>query len=227
MRIESRFLLCALAASMATAQKLKDLKNNLGAGAYGRCEGDCDTDSDCKFGLNCFERSGKEAVPGCTGAGRKGDDYCYTPPAGTLVVAGDDNLPLSAFPLQKCQGDCDYDGDCAGLLMCFERAGTESVPGCSGSGQSGKDYCYDAGATNNTLRIMGNNGSPAARYPLGMCKGDCDRDSDCSGDLLCFERGSFETVPGCDGPGISGQDYWYVLACCIHHAQWTISPRIA
>ena len=49
---------------------------------------------------------------------------------------GDDNLPL-----QLCQGDCDDDGDCAGGLKCFQRYGFAPVPGCSGNGIYGYDYC--------------------------------------------------------------------------------------
>ena len=49
----------------------------------GRCEGDCDSDSDCLNGLICFERSGSESVPGCAGAGGARDviekDYCIDP----------------------------------------------------------------------------------------------------------------------------------------------------
>jgi hypothetical protein len=46
----------------------------------GRCEGDCDQDSDCDEGLKCFGRdSSKEKVPGCL-IGGTGDvptyDYC-------------------------------------------------------------------------------------------------------------------------------------------------------
>ena len=36
------------------------------------------------------------------------------------------------------------------------------------------------------------------RTPLGRCEGDCDRDSQCRGTLVCYE-GSSETVPGCQG----------------------------
>ena len=32
---------------------------------------------------------------------------------------------------------------------------------------------------------------------LPRCGGDCDHDSDCSGDLVCFERDSNDPVPGC------------------------------
>lgn len=40
----------------------------------GRCEGDCDKDSHCKDNLKCFQRDGKEDVPGCSGSGRSGWD---------------------------------------------------------------------------------------------------------------------------------------------------------
>merc|ERR1719191_2172440 len=47
----------------------------------GVCQGDCDTDNDCRAGLKCFQRStSAEVVPGCA-AGGSGDisdfDYCY------------------------------------------------------------------------------------------------------------------------------------------------------
>ena len=46
------------------------------------CEGDCDRDSDCAPGLQCWQRSGRgkfALVPGCTGGGAgdvKDYDYC-------------------------------------------------------------------------------------------------------------------------------------------------------
>ncbi len=49
----------------------------------GECEGDCDSDSDCEDGLECFTRSGYEAVPGCSGEGGDRDvigrDICFDP----------------------------------------------------------------------------------------------------------------------------------------------------
>ena len=47
-----------------------------GAGKCNRCEGDCDSDSDCKAGLYCFQRNATEPVPGCSGEGLNGFDYC-------------------------------------------------------------------------------------------------------------------------------------------------------
>jgi hypothetical protein len=51
-------------------------------------------------------------VPGCSGTGRSGDDYCTLPAVGQLVLMGDANSPAGAFPLSRCEGDCDTDADC-------------------------------------------------------------------------------------------------------------------
>lgn len=52
-----------------------------------------------------------------------------------------------AYLCNECEGDCDYDDDCEGALICFFRDEFESVLGCSGEGGpldvSGKDICYD------------------------------------------------------------------------------------
>lgn len=33
----------------------------------------------------------------------------------------------------------------------------------------------------------------------GMCEGDCDTNDDCEGELICYQRDSYENVPGCEG----------------------------
>ena len=45
------------------------------------CEGDCDSDSDCKDDLECFHRDGDESVPGCDDSpyATTGYDYCVSP----------------------------------------------------------------------------------------------------------------------------------------------------
>lgn len=46
------------------------------------CQGDCDADIDCVAGLKCFQRTAREAVPGCTSGGDgdvHGVDFCYDP----------------------------------------------------------------------------------------------------------------------------------------------------
>lgn len=45
------------------------------------------------------------------------------------------------FPLGRCEGDCDNDGDCQSGFECFQRNGGEPVPGCSGIDDSSIDYC--------------------------------------------------------------------------------------
>ena len=54
-----------------------------------------------------------------------------------------------------------------------------------------------------------NIGNDIDKEAYSLCQGDCDRDSDCFGYLRCFQRSGFTSVPGCDGTGISGNDYCY------------------
>jgi hypothetical protein len=67
-----------------------------------------------------------------------------------LIRVANDGIPVSAYPLQKCQGDCDRDSDCASGLKCFYRkmGDTLHIPGCTGSPlRDSTDYCYDPTAT--------------------------------------------------------------------------------
>ena len=59
----------------------------------------------------------------------------------SLTDAGNDNDPVSAFPLGNCEGDCDTDADCEEGLICFQRNRYTPVPGCSGQGIYNRDYC--------------------------------------------------------------------------------------
>ncbi|KAI2492348.1 Bacterial protein of unknown function (DUF839) [Fragilaria crotonensis] len=182
----------------------------------GECEGDCDIDDDCFGDLSCFQRTGIEAVPGCSGTGVSGTDYCYkTTGAGVFSYVGDEDVPIRAFPLGNCEGDCDADADCAPGHLCWKN--NSPVPGCTGTKVSGKEYCYavvgvpTAAPTSlpNELVIDGDNGAPATAFPLGECSGDCDNDDECFGDLSCFQRNGIEAVPGCSGTGVSAKDYCY------------------
>lgn len=174
----------------------------------GECQGDCDSDRDCRGNLVCFKRSNYESVPGCSGRGSSGADYCVRSTTG----GGGNHLEYiarDAEDLGECQGDCDSDSDCRGSLVCFKRSGYESVPGCSGSGNSGTDYCIkstggggDGGGGGNRLEYVARDAED-----LGECQGDCDSDWDCRGNLICFKRSGYESVPGCPGRGSSGTDY--------------------
>ena len=60
---------------------------------------------------------------------------------------------------------------------------------------------------NGKLHTLG--GDPTYFIPLAMCEGDCDYDSDCKGDLKCFQRDGDESVPGCEDSqhATTGYDY--------------------
>jgi hypothetical protein len=58
-----------------------------------------------------------------------------------FVFEADGELQVPGYPLQECQGDCDDDDECAGDLICFQRDGTEVVPGCVGVPEEKVDYC--------------------------------------------------------------------------------------
>merc|ERR1712000_376321 len=111
-------------------------------GRLNMCQGDCDANSNCASGLRCFQRNGKQPVPGCNAGGVNGWDYCYNPGSTTML-----NLGVSAHGLGKlnvCQGDCDADSNCASGLKCFQRNGKQAVPGCKAGGSgdvSTYDYC--------------------------------------------------------------------------------------
>lgn len=193
---------------------------------------------DCDDGLICFQRSGTTPVPGCSGEGSSGRDYCIVPPPPTaaptepptpsptspptfpptdplpplMIVERplfvDNSTDSPTFPpltnidrdtrrsrddgkYHLCEGDCDGDSDCGEGLVCYSRSGTTAVPGCSGLGESGDDYCI----------------KPESLAYLDICEGDCDgSDALCLGNLTCY-RGGGSRVPGCSGEKDSSQNY--------------------
>ncbi|KAL7542499.1 hypothetical protein ACHAXR_011825, partial [Thalassiosira sp. AJA248-18] len=185
------------------------------------------------IGLRCFQRSGTEAIPGCSGeTSYSGTDFCYERPSPNhLWKMGNNWVPAQNFPLKVCEGDCDNDGDCDFAntgLKCFARSGHEAVPGCIGEGTQGAgrgdDICYVPPAPTphptrsplpptldiaRPLEDIGNNMLPAHMFPLDACQGDCDHDGECQDGLVCFKRNGFEAIPGCEGQGSSGDDYCF------------------
>ena len=131
---------------------------------------DCDNDENCDLGLVCQERKDDESVFGCTGTGIDSVDYCIKPREGQLVKVADnragecacEKYPAAMFPLKRCQGDCDHNNDCDGDLICFERDSYEAVPGCSGKGISGTDYCVSPNDVNGTAT---NDASTSSSFP--------------------------------------------------------------
>lgn len=56
------------------------------------------SDSDCDEGLACFQRNKKMKIPGCSGRGTKGLDYCSRPTADEKRISG-----TPSYALGKCQ----------------------------------------------------------------------------------------------------------------------------
>ena len=61
------------------------------------------------------------------------------PSDGALFVVKEGCTP--ATPCGMCAGDCDTDDDCAGVLVCYQKDGFGTVPGCEGSSSSRTDFC--------------------------------------------------------------------------------------
>ncbi|KAL3937507.1 MAG: hypothetical protein SGBAC_007399 [Bacillariaceae sp.] len=124
----------------------------------------------------------------------------------------------SGFPLSLCQGDCDKDvstfwmkhrdccafsmwltqfvaivkADCDLNLRCFQRDAYEPIEGCQGGLEdaSRTDYCVpillpDSPATNT--------------FPLGLCEKGCNSNGDCDAGLVCSQRSTNYSFPGCSG----------------------------
>ena len=104
--------------------------------------------------------------------------------------------------LQECEADCDRDKDCAPGLKCFQRSGNQKVPGCEGRAVKGADYCIPKERFLKNISVRGRNNPK-----LGLCEGDCDKDTDCQSGLKCFQRSGYSTVPGCIGKGKRSWDY--------------------
>eukprot|EP00928_Gymnodinium_smaydae_P042994 TRINITY_DN288_c1_g1_i4.p1 TRINITY_DN288_c1_g1~~TRINITY_DN288_c1_g1_i4.p1 ORF type:complete len:2624 (-),score=354.57 TRINITY_DN288_c1_g1_i4:129-7931(-) len=109
-------------------------------------------------------------------------------------------------PLLECQGDCDRDSDCSGILKCFQRSAYEQVPGCGGKGNKGWDYCYVPASQKFPFVRIGK----TYQTDLRECQGHCSSDSQCYGSLKCYNRGGRSIpIPGCTASGNLAWNYCY------------------
>ncbi|CAJ1968730.1 unnamed protein product [Cylindrotheca closterium] len=91
------------------------------------CQGDCDYDTDCDEGLECFHRNRPfDPVPGCScweeDATR--NDYCIPIPTDPCLVETND------YPLGMCEGKCKGDTDCQKGLVCRAFFPGQYISGC-------------------------------------------------------------------------------------------------
>lgn len=170
----------------------------------GVCEGICITHADCEEGLKCFHRKHKEEIPGCGGSKDTHGDFCFKPRDESEVIHHTEQF--GRFGIQECHGSCKKDFDCAPGLQCLHRDGNEEIPGCTGTGKTGSNICYNNTAPN-ALIIMAKDGEPKENYPLAACEGHCKGIKDCELGLVCFDRSKNDTVPGCLPSGQDWVDY--------------------
>ena len=118
------------------------------------CQGDCNSDLDCREGLVCRQRYDDAKVAGCSGRGQGGKDYCARPTDNQqLAVLTDSTYPdttnSTIFPLLPCQGHCTCDDDCIGDYSCIERNEDTAaiIPGCAESDSAPFDINYCSGVT--------------------------------------------------------------------------------
>merc|ERR1719229_1874065 len=115
-----------------------------------------------------------------------------------------------AASLGECEGDCNTDNECDAGLKCWTRDSEDwsLPPGCIGtSDNTGLDYCYDPNDNKETKNLGGN-----PSQILKECEGDCDKDTDCLGNMICWHRGSWSSnlPPGCKGNAFApSHDFCY------------------
>lgn len=134
------------------------------------CTGNCAQDTDCVGTLKCHKRTSSKPlapIPGCLGKGLALWGYCAntSPSAAPAAVTGGPTVspaaasraPTAAMkrlalpvgkctvdnPCDECQGDCSYDLDCKGDLVCFQKDGDVPIPGCVGKDVSKTDWCVN------------------------------------------------------------------------------------
>ena len=155
----------------------------------GVCEGDCDDDADCQVGLVCFQRDGNsDPIPGCSGSDNSRNDYCVLPSNAGQTPS----LPTPTVPLSTPAA--------VPISDRFSNAGSSS----------------NTISSSNVLSLVGNNGQPASRFPLGMCEGHCEGDHQCAPGLVCHSRVTGQTFPGCIA-GINTN--WYANYCLLPQNQ--------
>jgi hypothetical protein len=176
-------------------------------------------DSECAVGLNCVDGDVTTGeVHGCLGTLTAGQRICYVPDVTELrKTSSADGVCTEGSPCSLCEGGCSESAQCAGGLHCFIRSadGLEAIPGCQDGGEAGEGYCA---APSNYVQMSSfervqDDGSVSTSddctpdEPCGLCQADCDNDSQCAGNLICFQRDGLTPVPGCSGEGKPNADY--------------------
>jgi hypothetical protein len=167
--------------------------------ALGPCQGDCDKDSHCQDELYCFQRDARGSVPGCKGGenDRSRTDYCVHKDSSQAPISpptkAPSNSPLS-IPTSPAPSE-------SPSLSSPPTPAPTPVPTPAPTASKGP-------SNPNFPALVSYGGSPPDyRFPLGLCEGDCDLDSQCQAGMICFQRTQNVPVPGCAGNDHTKTDY--------------------
>jgi hypothetical protein len=161
----------------------------------GECQGDCDNDDECQGTLVCMQREGGEIVPGCNGTDTTRTDYCFAAPPPTSSPSLAPSVSTIPTISRSPSASPTISTDPTNSMS----PSTELLP----------------------LTFVARNYIKGV-YPLGRCEGDCDKDSECAGSLICYQRDRGDPVPGCVGTDTSSRDYCVSLkAMCKESEQET------
>ena len=147
--------------------------NNDNAVNLQRCTGECDADSQCAAGLQCFQRSHGGEIPGCTGNGNGNDwDYCYDPShtSNKNIDAVDDPLPEARCVMHKVSRTCEvYFGQATSVDECqahcvaagdgckafyFQASNDPKVPGSDPAEEGPKCQLYTSDAGGSEVKAV-------------------------------------------------------------------------
>mmetsp|Transcript_29916 Transcript_29916/g.44183 ORF Transcript_29916/g.44183 Transcript_29916/m.44183 type:complete len:365 (-) Transcript_29916:157-1251(-) len=142
------------------------------------CEGDCDSDKDCKGDLVCFEKEEGEKVkiPGCKGWDTSHQDFCVKPehkPSPKPYYHKPDPKPT---PKPAPKPYYDHKPDPKPTPKPYYH----KEPECGRADFKPVKAC--------------------GKWECERCEGHCDNDDECKGDMICYEKGKGEPVPGCWNP---------------------------
>eukprot|EP00986_Skeletonema_menzelii_P005451 scaffold1984_cov144-Skeletonema_menzelii.AAC.4 len=209
---------CAIRATANTAW----LKGDNGSPAenfpLGLCEGDCDSNADCQTGLVCQQRTGNEAIPGCTGTPEPGEDYCRpadptappTPAPTNPVTPPPTPEPTDAVtpsPTPEPTNAVTPSPTPEPTNAVTPSPTPEPTNAVTPSPTPEPTNAVTPNPTSTSTLQVVFTGSGAPPNPLPECHGDCDDDTQCAGELVCFQRSGDEAVPGCTGSTTSGTDF--------------------
>jgi hypothetical protein len=145
-------------------------------------EGDCDSDAQCAYGLECATDRGAEyGLP-------SNYEVCLKPASCPNLNTGS---PSTAFcanhascPCGVGEGDCDGDHECGGDLVC----GTDNGPAVGLP--SNYDVCKSPPPAGCPAFDPGDLSTAfcSASCPCSLGEGDCDSDAQCQGDLVCEDN---------------------------------------